>query len=141
MNADSVGAFGCPLADTTPSIDALAKQGLRFLHAHVQVGNCVPSRNVMWSGRYPHNSGVEGFYPVPDPDYPVLVDLVKQAGYFTAIYHKVSHSTPYHPYDWDLVLGTLPDGTQRPREGSRLLWHLHYPGDSRLPTKRASRSV
>jgi N-sulfoglucosamine sulfohydrolase len=112
MNADSVGAFGCPLPDTTPSIDALAKQGLRFLHAHVQVGNCVPSRNVMWSGRYPHNNRVEGFYPVPDPDYPVLVDLVKQAGYFTAIYHKVSHSTPYHPYDWDLVLGTLPDGTR-----------------------------
>ena len=112
MSADSVGAFGCPLPDTTPSIDRLAKQGLRFLHAHVQVGNCMPSRNVMWSGRYPHNNGVEGFYQVPNPGYPVLVDLVKQAGYFTAIYHKVSHSTPYHPYDWDLVLGTLPDGTR-----------------------------
>jgi N-sulfoglucosamine sulfohydrolase len=72
----------------------------------------MPSRNVMWSGRYPHNNGVEGFYQVPNPGYPVLVDLVKQAGYFTAIYHKVSHSTPYHPYDWDLVLGTLPDGTR-----------------------------
>ena len=112
MSADSIGAFGCGLPDTTPNIDRLAKGSLRFKHAHVQVGNCMPSRNVMWSGRYPHNNGVEGFYQVKDPGYPVLVDLMKDAGYFTAIRHKVSHSTPYHPYAWDLVLDTLPDGTK-----------------------------
>jgi N-sulfoglucosamine sulfohydrolase len=112
MSADSIGAFGCGLPDTTPNIDHLATQGLRFTQAHVQVGNCMPSRNVMWSGRYPHNNGVEGFYQVKNPGYPVLVDLMKGAGYFTAIRHKVSHSTPYHPYAWDLVLDTLPDGTK-----------------------------
>jgi len=112
MSADSIGAFGCKLADTTPNIDNLAKSGLRFNHAHVQVGNCMPSRNVMWSGRYPHNNRVEGFYQVKDPGYPHLVDLMKDAGYFTAIRHKVSHSTPYHPYAWDLVLDVLPDGTK-----------------------------
>lgn len=113
MSADSIGAFGCKLPDTTPNIDRLATEGLRFRHAHVQVGNCMPSRNVMWSGRYPHNNGVEGFYQVPDADYPVLADLMQQAGYFTAIRHKVSHSTPYHPYpSWDLVLDDLPDGTK-----------------------------
>ena len=51
MSADSIGAFGCKLPHTTPNIDRLAKEGLRFAHAHVQVGNCMPSRNVMWSGR------------------------------------------------------------------------------------------
>ncbi len=112
MSADSIGAFGCKLPDTTPNIDRLAAEGLRFAHAHVQVGNCMPSRNVMWSGRYPHNNGVEGFYQVKNPGYPHLVDLMRRAGYFTAIRHKVSHSTPYHPYAWDLVLDTLPDGTK-----------------------------
>jgi len=112
MSADSIGAFGCRIAHTTPNIDRLAKEGLRLTRAHVQVGNCMPSRNVMWSGRYPHNNGVEGFYQVKNPGYPVLVDLMKGAGYFTAIRHKVSHSTPYHPYAWDLVLDTLPDGTK-----------------------------
>ena len=113
MSADSIGAFGCKLPDTTPNIDRLAAEGLRFRHAHVQVGNCMPSRNVMWSGRYPHNNGVEGFYQVPNPGYPVLADLMQEAGYFTAIRHKVSHSTPYHPYPaWDLVLDTLPDGSK-----------------------------
>ena len=51
MSADSIGAFGCQLPDTTPNIDRLAAEGLRFGHAHVQVGNCMPSRNVMMVSR------------------------------------------------------------------------------------------
>ncbi len=111
MNCDSVGVFGCPL-DTTPSIDALAAESLRFQYAHVQVGNCFPSRNVMWSGRYSHNNGVEGFYQVKPIDFPVLCDVVQDAGYYTGIRGKVSHSTPYQPYHWDDDLTELPDGTK-----------------------------
>ena len=114
MNCDSMGAYGCELQDTTPHMDQLASEGLRFEYAHVQVGNCMPSRNVLYSGRYPHNNRVEGFYQVKDPDYPHLVDLMKAAGYFTAIRGKVSHSTPYHPYAWDLVLDDA-DATSAPK--------------------------
>ena len=97
MSCDSVGSFGCELSGTTPNSDKLAAQGMRFHYAHVQVGNCYPSRNVMFSGRYPHNTGVEGFYQVKDPQYPHLVDVMSEAGYFVAIRGKVSHSTPYQP--------------------------------------------
>lgn len=113
MSADSIGAFGCKLADTTPNIDRLSKQAVNFKYAHVVVGNCMPSRNVMWSGRYPHNTGVEGFYPVKDAKYPHLVDLMKGAGYYTGIRHKISHSTPYSPYGWDVELDVARDGTKR----------------------------
>lgn len=112
MSAASIGAFGCKLRDTTPNIDRLAGQGVRFHRAHVVVGNCMPSRNVMWSGLYPHNSGVEGFYEVPGARYPHLVDLMKAAGYFVGIRGKVTHSTPYSPYAWDVVLDELPDGSK-----------------------------
>lgn len=112
MNCDSVGVYGCRLANTTPHIDRLAKSALRFEHAHVQVGNCMPSRNVMWSGLYPHRNGVEGFYQVPDAKHAHLCDLAKSAGYFTAIRYKISHSTPYSPYAWDLELDSPPDGSQ-----------------------------
>jgi N-sulfoglucosamine sulfohydrolase len=113
LSCDSVGAFGCKLPGTTPHIDRLAAEGLRFQHAHTQVGNCMPSRNVMYSGLYPHNNRVEGFYQVRDPGYPVLADLMKAGGYFTGIRGKVSHSTPYSPYpSWDVVLDRLADGSQ-----------------------------
>lgn len=111
MSCDSLGVFGCKLPGTSPNVDRLAAQSLRFDYAHVQVGNCMPSRNVMFSGRYPHNNGVEGFYQVPNPGYPVISDLMKGAGYYTAIRHKVNHSTPYFPYPaWDAVLDDLPGG-------------------------------
>ena len=112
MSADSVGAFGCKLPGTTPNIDRLAGQSLSFAHAHVTVGNCMPGRNVMFSGLISHNNKVEGFYQVRNPGWPHLVDLMKEAGYFTGIRGKVSHSTPYQPYAWDIDLDTLPDGTR-----------------------------
>ena len=112
MSCDSVGVYGCALPETTPHMDAIAASGLRFQHAHVVVGNCKPSRNVMWSGRYPHNNGVEGFYDNPDPDFPVLCDLMQDAGYFAGIRGKVTHSTPYHPYAWDADL-TILDGEKQ----------------------------
>ena len=110
MSCDSIGVFGCKLKGTTPHIDQLASESLRFKHAHVQVGNCYPSRNVMFSGRYPHNTGVEGFYQIKPIKFPVLCDLMKRGGYYTAIRGKVSHSTPYQPYPWDADLTIGPDG-------------------------------
>lgn len=104
MNADSVGVFGSAVPQVTPNIDSLARAGLRFERAHVQVANCMPSRNVMWSGRYPHSNRVEGFVSVPDPGYPTLAEVLHEAGYFTAIRHKLKDSTPYRPFPWDRVL-------------------------------------
>ena len=112
LSADSLGSFGCKLAGTSPNIDRLATQGMRFDYAHVVCANCMPSRNALFSGRYPHNNGVEGFYQVRNTGYPVMTDIMKSAGYFTAIRHKVGHSTPYTPYAWDLVLDRLVEGGQ-----------------------------
>ena len=119
MSADSVGAFGCKLPGTTPNIDRLAGQSLSFAHAHMTVGNCMPGRNVMFSGLISHNNKVEGFYQVRNPGWPHLADLMKEAGYFTGIRGKVSHSTPYQPYAWDINLDTLPDGTKAHMKDAR----------------------
>ncbi|MDO7689558.1 MAG: sulfatase, partial [Pirellulales bacterium] len=111
MSCDSAGVFDGVIPDLTPNMDQLATEGLRFEMAHVQVGNCYPSRNVMFSGRYPHSSGVEGFYQVQN-DFPVFCDVMQKAGYFTAIRGKVSHSTPYQPYHWDADLTIKEDGAK-----------------------------
>lgn len=119
MNADSVGVFGSQVPAITPHIDALAKQGIRFENAHVQVANCMPSRNVMWSGRYPHSNGVEGFLPVAQPGYPTLGDVLRSEGYFTAIRHKLKDSTPYTPFPWDRVLDDHAPGGRPHRKDAR----------------------
>ena len=112
MNCDSVGVYGCELEGTTPVMDRLASQSLRFDYAHVTVGNCNPCRNVMFSGLISHNNKVEGFYKVSDPGWPHMVDLLKGAGYYAGIRGKVTHSSPYQPYDWDEDLTTLEDGSK-----------------------------
>jgi N-sulfoglucosamine sulfohydrolase len=113
MSCDSVGVYGSKLEGTTPNMDKLARQGLRFQYAHVQVGNCMPGRNVMYSGLYSHNNKVEGFYQVPEAKHPHLSDLMQGGGYFTAIFGKVAHSTPYTPYAWSLNLDII-DGKKLP---------------------------
>ena len=110
MSCDSVGVYGSKLEGTTPVMDRLASQSLRFEHAHVTVGNCNPCRNVMFSGLISHNNKVEGFYKVPDPGWPHMVDLLKDAGYYAGIHGKVSHSSPYQPYAWDDDLTISPSG-------------------------------
>jgi N-sulfoglucosamine sulfohydrolase len=110
MSCDSVGIYGCKLKGTTPNMDRLATQSVRFEHAHVTVGNCMPCRNVMFSGLISHNNQVEGFYQVTEPGWPHMADLLKDAGYYAAIRGKVSHSAPYQPYAWDDDLTILPNG-------------------------------
>jgi N-sulfoglucosamine sulfohydrolase len=121
MNTDSLGIYGCPVPDTTPRLDALAAEGMRFEYAHVQVPNCSPSRNVLQTGRYPQNSGVEGFYDV-DVDFPILPDLLQRAGYRTGIWGKVADTTPLSRYRWDKVMQSTggPGSIKSVKEVKRL---------------------
>ncbi len=105
MNCNSVGAFGSPVPGTTPNIDKLAADGIQFNHAHVHASSCVPSRNIVMTGRYLYNSGIEGFYGVPSDivKNPTIPEWLQDNGYFTMILNKESHSTPHYPFAaWDI---------------------------------------
>ncbi|MFW6154284.1 MAG: sulfatase [Planctomycetota bacterium] len=104
MNWDAVGAYGCPVAGTTPNLDRLAGEGMRFDYAHVTIAVCQPSRSAMMTGRYPHRSGGEGFFHLRRPDVPILPDLLRRGGYRVGILGKLAHSTPYAAFRWDLTL-------------------------------------
>ena len=102
MNWDAMGAYGCPVAGTTPNIDRLAAGGMRFNYAHVTIAVCQPSRSALMTGRYPHNSGGEGFFHLRKPGVPILPDLLRGAGYRVGILGKLTHSTPYADFLWDM---------------------------------------
>ena len=61
LHCESLGSFRGEIPDLTPHLDRLASEGMRFFRAHVNVAICQPSRGVLATGRYGHNSGVMGF--------------------------------------------------------------------------------
>ncbi len=56
LRADHLGCAGHPYLKT-PSIDALAKRGVRFSNAFVNSNVCGPSRMSFYTGRYPSSHG------------------------------------------------------------------------------------
>ncbi len=62
-SAIDVGCYGN--ADVhTPSIDRLAREGVRFANGYTPVGVCKPSRSALYTGLMPHKNGALGFDPV-----------------------------------------------------------------------------
>ena len=80
MNWDSPGCFGGGPDGITPNIDKLATEGMRFLHAYVNISICTPSRSVVLTGLYPHRNGAEGFQRIR-PGTPTLPAILNEAGY------------------------------------------------------------
>ncbi len=104
LNADSLGVYDCPVPGTTPSLDALAAQSLRFERAHVNIAVCQPLRSVIMTGKYPHRSGGEGFHKLHEPGQAILPQLLREGGFQVGILGKVNHSTPYADDPWDLTI-------------------------------------
>ncbi|OHB74965.1 MAG: hypothetical protein A2Z25_17860 [Planctomycetes bacterium RBG_16_55_9] len=74
----------------TPHIDSLAENGMRFTRAYTPNPLCMPMRTSMFTGRYPHQTGVqtnEG--PKLDPaEFLFMGKLFKDSGYETAYFGK-----------------------------------------------------
>jgi len=86
----------------TPNLDKLAVEGLSFQHGFVNNAICCPSRSIIGTGRYGHNSGLFGFNKLTKP-IPTVFGTFQKAGYLTGILGKVSHSTPDANFKWDYV--------------------------------------
>jgi N-sulfoglucosamine sulfohydrolase len=93
MNRDSVGVYGSKVKGTTPNIDKLAGEGLRFEHGHVSIAICMPTRAVWMTGRYPHNSGALGFTKIK-LGVPTLPETLLKNGFMTGILGKTEHVVP-----------------------------------------------
>lgn len=102
LHCNSVGCFGGKVPGLTPNLDAFAAEGLRFENAHVNVAICQPSRGVLATGLYGHNSGIMGFMHTKR-DIPTIMQTLRNAGYLTGVLGKVGHSTPHADYKWDFV--------------------------------------
>ncbi len=77
-----LGVQGSVTDIRTPNIDALAKDGVRFMRGYVSAPQCVPSRAGVITGRYQQRFGVEDNTKGPLPHEEVTIaERLKPAGY------------------------------------------------------------
>lgn len=74
----------------TPNMDALATNGMRFTRAYCANPLCVPSRTSMFTGHYPHETGIQtNTNEKIDPDKFICMGRIfKEAGYDTGFFGK-----------------------------------------------------
>ena len=59
LRPDHLGCYGYH-RNPSPTIDALALEGVRFKNVYVSDAPCLPSRTALWSGRCGFRTGVVG---------------------------------------------------------------------------------
>ncbi len=84
LRADGVGCFGSDVA-STPNIDALASEGVRFEQAFAQHSVCTQSRISMFTGWYPHTSGHRSLTYLLRPGEPNVFRSLREHGYHVAL--------------------------------------------------------
>lgn len=85
---------------STPNLDKLASQGIRFTNAHATSATCTPSRYAVMTGQYPWRRTGTNILPgdaalIIPTDKTTLPKLFKETGYATGLVGK-----------WHLGLGT-----------------------------------
>jgi len=86
QRADSMGAWGHNHA-ITPHIDRLVEQGISFTQAYCAGATCMASRAAIFTGMYPHNTGVYSFHDWSQ--HRNWVHDLNEAGYWCASVGKM----------------------------------------------------
>jgi arylsulfatase A-like enzyme len=85
LRADHLGAFGYP-RPTSPNVDALARESLKFENARSQASCTFPSANSILTSRYPSaflGQPAEHALGIPD-SIPSIAGILKEHGFRTA---------------------------------------------------------
>jgi arylsulfatase A-like enzyme len=84
LRADHLGVYGY-YRNTSPSIDAFAKEGIVFEKAVVQAATTLPSHMSIMTSLYPHSHGVKKNRSLPE-ERVTLAELLQQGGYKTGAF-------------------------------------------------------
>lgn len=116
LRADHVSSYGYP-RQTTPTLDRLAAQGVRFLHAYSQSEHTNPSHSTMLTGLYPRSHGVTNNRTMLPAETVTIPERLAALGYRTAGAVSVYHLGPV----WNMNQGFqdfYPTGGDRRRGGT-----------------------
>ena len=132
-NSAWLGSYGDELA-TTPRLDALAAEGIRYTRAYSNAPVCAPSRAALITGAYPIAYGTEHMrsgFKIPE-EIRFYPSFLRDAGYYTSNNYKKDYNTIDQPDAWD---ESSRDASYRNRAEGQPFFHianLHVTHESRL---------
>jgi arylsulfatase A-like enzyme len=132
MGFSDLGCYGSEIP--TPHLDALAANGLRFTQFY-NTGRCCPTRASLLTGLYPHQAGVghmtddkgvPGYAGRLNDSCVTIAEVLKPAGYFTAMAGKWHVGQNYGVTPWgrgfDRSLNAAAGGFYFPKSEKALLF-------------------
>lgn len=131
LRKDALSCYGNE-AVSTPNIDRLAAEGVRFDRAYAVSPWCLPSRCAILTGLYPHRSGAYSNFRKCElsADIPNLFSVLGKHGYRTAMFGKC-HFAPV-PYGDTRADRTLPYDAFKAYYESLGIDHLELQDDKQV---------
>ncbi len=132
-NSAWLGSYGDQLA-TTPRLDALAADSIRYTRAYSNAPVCAPSRAALITGAYPIAFGTEHMrsnFKIPE-EVRFYPSYLRAAGYYTSNNAKKDYNTIDQPDAWD---DSSAEASYRNRADDQPFFHivnLHVTHESRL---------
>jgi len=106
MGFSDLGCYGSEIS--TPNLDALAADGLRFTQFY-NAARCCPTRASLLTGLYPHQTGVghmvqdrgqPGYRGRLNDECVTIAEVLRNAGYFTAMSGKWHVGSEFDVVPW-----------------------------------------
>jgi Arylsulfatase A and related enzymes len=151
--AEDISAYIAPYGDSTastPNINRLAREGIRYTNAFSVAGVCAPSRSAIITGMYPtsigtHNMRTLKVYPnlgIPDysvvlpPEVKLFPEFLRRNGYYCTNNAKQDYQVKTPHTVWDESSGRAHWRNRQPGQPFFAVFTLEVTHESRIWTKK-----
>ena len=104
ISASHLGCYGSRNPNTTPNIDRLAEEGIRFDNMFVTSATCAPARAELYTGLFPERNGVYRNHMSSKPRTKSVAHYLSDLGYRVGLAGK-KHVSPASVYPFEYVEG------------------------------------
>lgn len=106
ISASNIGCYSSLNSNTTPHIDKLASQGIRFENMFVSQAMCAPTRAELYTGLMPYKNGCTVNHAATKSGTLSIVQHMEKCGYRVALTGK-RHFHPKSVYPFEFIDGFI----------------------------------